>query len=818
MFKNIKAKIDTLLKQSYNFYTAYSLVCFVVIMTIAIIIGLVGRQRYIQETKDQMERSVVRVSDRVAASLELYAAKIKKLTTWFDQIGNPELNFNLSRDQAAVVLSENIADEPDMKSLFTVWEPQMFDGRDSAFIMKEYHDSTGRFIPIFTKNSEGIVERDYVKNYNDKDDINSYYYYKTRSGITFGRPSLIRENAKNILIMQVTSPLKFGTRLLGVVGAEFSINNITSEIAEIDFPKNFGVTVITSDGLIMAAPEKKLLIGRNFASLFPDNSDYYFLKFRRNENFEIYQNSEYVIGRNFKMDDYNFNYCVCVVADKADISTAGNMFLVKSVGLGVAVFVLLVLMIVVFRHQYTMQINQLTQKSQRITDVDTEYGSVSGLYIPELRSIDTIMQRHHNTFVKIRDLNREIEEHRYNDTLDTLPKENKFQQSYNKMLETLRLIASSENERKENETRQNWIKQGIAIINESMRIGTNQVDILCDNILLNLIKYTDAVLGGLYLLLTEEDGQYLQLVSSVALGKKKALRIKIQKGVGLVGTCALEKRTIYLDNLPDDYITVMSGLGKSKPKYLAIVPLLYDDELIAVLEIAFIHELKDYEKKFLETMAGTVASALVTARINAKTEQLMEQFRTQAATLAKNEKLMSDNIKELKAEQQKSLEREADMKSLIDAVNNTILTIEYTTEGVLLTANDKYLKNMHYDNLSEIQGVNVLDLVKTEREELETVIKNVSTTGQFYEKEMKRFTKSGEVRWLWSTYTPYYNYEGKITKILYFAIDITENKMHQEELENKIKQLEEQIKTLSAAKTENKNDNKEPSDKKLNDK
>ncbi len=814
MFNNIKTKIDTLLKQSYNFYTAYSLVCFVVIMAIAITIGMMGRQRHIDETKGQMERSAVRVAEKVAGSIEQYAAKMKKLTTWFNQIGNPELKFDLSRDQAAVVLAENIADEPDMKSLFTVWEPQMFDGKNADFMMKEYHDSTGRFIPIFTKNSEGIVERDFVKNYNDKDDINSYYYYKTRQGITFGRPYLIRENAKNLLLMQVTSPLKFGTRLLGVIGAEFSINSITSDIAEIDLPKKFGITVITPDGQIIAAPEKKLLLGRNFASIFPDNSDYYFLKFRRNENFEIFQNEEYVIGRNFKIDDYGFNYCVCAVADRADISTSGNIFLAKSAGLGVVVFVLLALMIVVFRRQYTMQIDQLTQKSNGITDVDADYGTSSGLYIPELRVLDNIMQRHHSTFVKIRDLNHEIEEHRYNDVLDTLPKDNKFQQSYNKMLETLRMIASSENERKENETRQNWIKQGIALINESMRIGTNQVDILCDHILLALVKYTDAVLGGLYIHLTEEDGRYLQLVSSVALGKKKALRIKIQKGVGLVGTCALEKRTIYLNNLPDDYITVMSGLGRSKPRFLAIVPLLYDNELIAVVEIAFIHELKDYEKKFLETMADTVASALVTARINAKTEQLMQQFRTQAATLAKNEKLMQDNIKELKAEQQKSLEREADMKGLIDAVNNTILTIEYTTEGVLLTANDKYLKNMHYD-LSEIQGVNVLDLVKTEREELETVIKNVSTTGQFYEKEMKRFTKSGEVRWLWSTYTPYYNYEGKITKILYFAIDITESKMHQEELENKIKQLEEQVKQLSAKKQEaDKDDNKTSSDNK----
>ncbi|MBR2886902.1 MAG: cache domain-containing protein, partial [Bacteroidales bacterium] len=304
-----------------------------------------------------------------------------------------------------MVLSENIAEEPDMKSLFTVWEPQMFDGKDSLYMMKEYHDSTGRFIPIFTKNSEGIVERDYVKNYNDKDDINSYYYYKTRSGVTFGRPGLIRENAKNILLMQVTSPLKFGTRLLGVIGAEFNINNITSDLTEVDLPKKFGVTVITTDGQIIAAPEKKLLIGRNYASIFPENSDYYFLKFRRNENFDLFQNNEYVIGRNFKIDDYNFNYCVCVVSDKADISTTGNVFLAKSAALGFVVFVILMLMVLMFRRQYTMQIGQLTQKSQTITDVDTDYVSASGLYIPELRELDNVMQRHHSTFVKIRDLN-----------------------------------------------------------------------------------------------------------------------------------------------------------------------------------------------------------------------------------------------------------------------------------------------------------------------------------------------------------------------------------------------------------------------------
>ena len=142
MFNNIINKINTLLKKSYNFYAVYSAISFVIIMVISLTIGMIGRNRHINETKEEMERASVTASERVAMSIEQYAAKIKKITTWFNQIGNPELNFNLTRDHAAVVLSENIAEEPDMKSLFTVWEPQLFDGKDSLYLMKEYHDST----------------------------------------------------------------------------------------------------------------------------------------------------------------------------------------------------------------------------------------------------------------------------------------------------------------------------------------------------------------------------------------------------------------------------------------------------------------------------------------------------------------------------------------------------------------------------------------------------------------------------------------------------------------------------------------------------
>ena len=796
MFEKIRDNIKNTLKKSYDFYLTYGIISFVSVMFVAVLIGSIGRNNRIQTAQNNIERAADAVSSEVIRTINTDANTLKKLSTWFMQIGNPELNFHITREQAAIVLSENIANDPDIKKIYMIWEPNLFDAKDSLYAMTENHDSTGRFVPMFKKNATGIIERDYVKNYNDKEDITSYYYYKTKRNITLGTPQLYRENAKNLLLMPIVLPLRFGTKLLGVIGADFIVDRINQNIEFVNLPKSCGVVVFTHDGKIIAAPEKKLLTGRSLENVFKNNTDYYYLKLRKGENFTENNAKEYIIGRTINLPDYNTHYTVCITSSKDELCAEGNMYMTKTILIGLLIFVAIVAMILILRHYYIGQITQLIDHSKKMTDIEEVEEVKNKLYIPELKNLEDILNRYQRTFAKISSLNREIESHTYNDTLDTLPGDNKFQLSYNKMLETLRGIAASETERKELEERQNWIKQGIALLNESMRIGTNKVDILSDNILSTIVKYTKAVMGGLYLYRKDEnEGDYLELISAIALGKKKALRIKIQKGIGMVGTCALEKNTICLTNLPDDYVTVISGLGKSKPRTLVVLPMLYDEELIAILEIAFIHNLNDYEEEFLNVAASTVAGTLVTARINEQTEILMRKFRSQADTLAINEVKMQESIKQLEAEQQKSLEREADMKGLIDAVNNTILTIEYTTKGILITANDKYLNTMHYE-LEEIQGVNVLDLVKTEREELREVIQNVSTTGQYYEKVMKRFTKSGEVRWLLSTYTPYYNYEGKITKIMYFAFDITETKKQQEELEEKIKQLQAECNEL----------------------
>ncbi|MBO4772182.1 MAG: PAS domain S-box protein [Bacteroidales bacterium] len=788
MATNITKRLKALLGRSYDFYLVYAAVGFVVVMLIALAIGLVGRSGKIADFKEKMQESTSNVSSVLDETIMSQIGTLRQLSQWFVQIGNPELEFSIDRSQAAVLLQETISSEADMKSLYMVWEPNIFDGKDSEYAHTAFHDSTGRFIPKFDKHADGIVERDMIRNYNDNSDVNSYYYIKSKKDVFIQEPRIIRESAKNLLVMPVVYPLHFGTKLLGVIGADFVINNLNQRLGVVSKPEGCQLVVFSSSGRVAVSPDKTLLIGRGLEAVLDGAPDFYYIKFRRGEEIEQFEGNSYILTRTCNLSEVNAHFNVCMICDESVLNKDGNTFLFRSLLLGFVTYLLLMLMIMLFRWYYRSQVSALTEKGNDMANVDKEYTVSNRLYVPELLKLDGILQKYHKTFVKIRDLNREIESYRYDDVLDTLPASNKFQQSYNNMLDTLRKIAQSENERKTKEEAANWVSQGIAAINEAMRIGSNKVDVLSQNILMTLVRYTKAILGGLYIYSKEDDGEYLTLNAAVSMNQNKAVRIKIQKGVGLVGTCAVEKMPIFLHKLPDDYINVFSGLGKSKPRTLAILPMLYDNELIAIIEIAFISELKPHEIELLNAVSPNIASSLVTVRINEQTEQLMKQFRSQADTLAQNEKQMTENIDKLKEEQNRSRERELEMKGLIGAVNNTMLTLEFSPTGVLLDANERFVKTMHYDR-AELQGVNIMDLSPKAAQELEVMLSQVNS-GKFYEKETQRLTKNGEVRWLWATYTPYYDHNGNITKILYLATDITEHKKAYAQLQDNIKDLE----------------------------
>lgn len=344
----------------------------------------------------------------------------------------------------------------------------------------------------------------------------------------------------------------------------------------------------------------------------------------------------------------------------------------------------------------------------------------------------------------------------------------------------LKLTLERDKTRKIEEERRNWTNKGHAIFSEILRQRTGGISDLTDNVIKNLVHYLNANQGGLFLIDDSTDEKKIELVSAFAYDRKKFLEKDIAFGDGLIGTVALEMNTIYLKEIPEDYIEIESGLGEANPKSLLIVPLKFEEEVLGVVEIASFKEFKEFEITFVEELAQSIASTLLTAKINAKTEHLLEESEKKSEELAAQEIEMRQNLEKMRTTQELAQKREADLSGILLAVDNTLMKGEYDVDGTLLSVNDRHLQTMGYQ-LSEIKGKNIeMFIPHDELKEFRKIWKNV-VEGNPRQIEVERRTKSGNLIWLINQYTPVRDAAGKISKVLYLAHDVTSYKQSEKE-------------------------------------
>lgn len=138
-------------------------------------------------------------------------------------------------------------------------------------------------------------------------------------------------------------------------------------------------------------------------------------------------------------------------------------------------------------------------------------------------------------------------------------------------------------------------------------------------------------------------------VSTYAYNRKRYEKDILPIGLGLVGEVAYEKEMIYRTEIPDDYFTITSGiLGDRKPRSLIIVPLLQDDILQGVFEIAYLqNELPEHVLLYAEELSSMIGRTIYNLRINEKTESLLQESQEMTVTLKENEKQLQLNAAEM---------------------------------------------------------------------------------------------------------------------------------------------------------------------------
>lgn len=363
----------------------------------------------------------------------------------------------------------------------------------------------------------------------------------------------------------------------------------------------------------------------------------------------------------------------------------------------------------------------------------------------------------------------------------------------------LQKLNTDEEERK-------WYSKGRTeigdLLRQAQRAG-NQQD-LFDKFLRKLISYLEANQGGIFLINESEGKPFVALVASYAYNKKKYQEKQFGLHEGLIGQCIKENAPLYLEEIPEGYVQITSGLGEAQPKALLIVPIKTNEKVLGAVEVASFQSFLPNEIQLAATLAerlgGTVATIqsaeqtkkLLEAsnRINRKLMQKEEQMRESTEELSKTKEILSQKLLELEEETNLSA-------NILEAINKTNAAVEFDFEGNILKVNDMYLRVMGYKK-EELIGANERMLLAADEvgSQRYLLLWDSLRSGSYITGEYRRVSKTGKEVWLNGTYNPIFDINGKPQKVIQFAQFTTEEKERDLNYASKINALNQSLPVL----------------------
>ncbi|MEH2063730.1 MAG: response regulator [Nostoc sp.] len=222
--------------------------------------------------------------------------------------------------------------------------------------------------------------------------------------------------------------------------------------------------------------------------------------------------------------------------------------------------------------------------------------------------------------------------------------------TFNQMIFNLRNTTQKNEE-------QNWLKSNLAEFTQMLQ-GQRNLESMSRMILSNLAPLVGASQGVFYVMDSTKDQAVLKLLSSYAYKERKNLANQFGLGEGLVGQCALEKQRILLTQVPSDYIRISSGLGEAPPLNIIVLPILFESEVNAVIELACFGTFNQLHLTFLEQLSenlgvflNNIASQVQTQQLLEESVALTEELQSQQEELQQSNQRLEEQAQELEESQ-----------------------------------------------------------------------------------------------------------------------------------------------------------------------
>ncbi len=276
------------------------------------------------------------------------------------------------------------------------------------------------------------------------------------------------------------------------------------------------------------------------------------------------------------------------------------------------------------------------------------------------------------------------------------------------------------------EIQRNWHNQGLALFSEIFRMHQFDLERQAFEIISQLVNYTKCNQGGFFTVNRENISEsYLELTACYAYERRRYLKKRIEVGEGLIGAAWRESRTILLTDIPDNYVSISSGLGQAKPNALLIVPIKSEEEVEGVIELVSFKEFTDYEIRFVEEICQKIGSVILTVKANQRTQLLLKSSEeaSRQAQMREEELLKQvQNYEHWISEFEKKLNRVSDEAFMYQSIINKLFAgFIITDEKFTITRVNNYItKSFNYqkndlvgqalDILIEADYENIIDL------------------------------------------------------------------------------------------------------------
>ncbi|MES2874138.1 MAG: HAMP domain-containing protein [Bacteroidota bacterium] len=281
---------------------------------------------------------------------------------------------------------------------------------------------------------------------------------------------------------------------------------------------------------------------------------------------------------------------------------------------------------------------------------------------------------------------------------------------------------------------QDWLKSNLAKFAQMLQ-GQRDRNAVANNVLSELAELVNARYGAFYILEQPEssDDPKLKLIAAYAQKGKIPRNQEFALNEGLVGQCASDKEQIRLSNVPGEYLKISSGIGSAPPLDLVILPVLFENNVKAVIELASFENFSDTHIDFLDQLTESIAIVLNNIETNTRTEELLSQSQSLAGELSSQQEELRRANDELH-DKGRSLEEKAEQLTLTSKykseflanmshelrtpLNSLLILAQQLFENHEGNLNEKqisYAKTIHSCGDDLIQLINdILDLSKIE--------------------------------------------------------------------------------------------------------